>query len=112
MIARQIERTREETGTVLGAITDEELMTLAQIRQRNGEIRRAHDLGRFNGDALLFAATESRRDGAATVQLWDGYVSGAITEIRLPCTHQDVVRPDMLAQVWSAISAHLGLEHH
>jgi thioesterase domain-containing protein/aryl carrier-like protein len=106
-LARQIERTREETGTVLGAITDDELLILAQIRQRNGEIRRAHDLGRFNGDALVFTAAESKRDDAVTAQLWDGYVSGPITEIRLPCTHQEMVRPDVLAQVWSAISGYL-----
>jgi len=37
-------------------------------------------------------------------------VSGVITEIPLPCTHADMVRPDMLAEAWSAISGHLGLE--
>jgi len=40
----------------------------------------------------------------------DAKVSGAITEIPIPCDHAEMVRPDMLAQVWSAISGHLGLE--
>jgi thioesterase domain-containing protein len=109
MMARRIERTRQEVGKVLGAITDDELMLLAQTYQRNVEIGKAHDPGRFNGDALLLVAAESSHDGTPTAEQWESHVSGAIAEIRLPCTHVDVVRPDMLAEVWSAISGHLGL---
>jgi thioesterase domain-containing protein len=73
-------------------------------------MRDAHDPGRFNGDALLIVAAHSRPDGTPTAERWETCVSGAITEIRLPCTHIDIARPDMLAQAWPAISAHLGLE--
>lgn len=36
-------------------------------------------------------------------------VSGEIPEIRLPCTHLDITKPDMLARVWAGISGWLGL---
>src|SRR5262249_5514820 len=107
--ARMMERMRQEAGIALGAITDDELRVLVEVRLRHQEIGDGHQPGRFDGDALLFSAAQGRRDGAPTAELWEGYVSGAITEIRVPCTHSDMVRPDMLAQVWSGISAQLGL---
>jgi amino acid adenylation domain-containing protein len=108
-MARLLERTRREAGEVLGAITDDELVLLAQAFLRNGEIQDAHDPGWFDGDALLFVAAEGRDGDRPTAQRWEGYVSGAVTEIRLPCVHSDMARPDILARIWSAISGHLGL---
>ncbi|HEY6792673.1 MAG TPA: hypothetical protein VI365_35715, partial [Trebonia sp.] len=104
-----IERTRQEAGKILGAITDDELMVLARIYQMSAEIGYAHHPSRFNGDALLFTAGDSGRDDTSAAEQWESFVSGAITETRLPCGHVDMARPDMLAQVWSAASAHLGL---
>jgi hypothetical protein len=109
-MAQLIERIRQETGGFLGAITEEEVMVIAQTFQRNAEMGNAHDPGRFDGDVLLLAAGEGTRDGGLTAEVWESYVSGAITEIRLPCKHSEMARPDMLAQGWSAISGHLGLD--
>jgi thioesterase domain-containing protein/aryl carrier-like protein len=108
-MARLIEQVRHEIGGFLGAITDDEVMVLAQTFYRNLELSNAHDPSRFDGDVLLLVAAESRHDGAPAPEGWDSYVSGAITEIPIPCDHAEMVRPDMLAQVWSAISEHLGL---
>jgi thioesterase domain-containing protein/aryl carrier-like protein len=107
--ARLIGRVRAEVGKVLGAITDDELMLLVQIYQRNVDIGNAHDPGRFDGNTLLLVAAEGKSDDTPAAERWEGYVSGAITEVRLPCAHAEMARPDMLAQVWSAISGHLGL---
>jgi amino acid adenylation domain-containing protein len=108
-MARIMERARREAGEVLGAISDDELMVLARTVHRNAEMGIAHDPSQFDGDVLLFVATEGRHDAAPTAARWESYVSGEIMEIRLPCAHSDLVKPDMLAQVWSAISGHLGL---
>jgi thioesterase domain-containing protein/aryl carrier-like protein len=108
-MARLLERTRREAGEVLGAITDDELVLLARTFLRNGEIQDAHDPGWFDGGPLLFVAAEGKDDDRPTAQRWEGYVSGTVTEIRLPCAHSDMARPDILAQIWSAISGHLGL---
>jgi thioesterase domain-containing protein len=78
---------------------------------------RSHDCGRFSGDALLFVAEKGssvtvaeKQHGHAPAQRWQPYVSGEISEIRLPCDHLDVTTPEMLAQIWQGISAWLGLE--
>jgi thioesterase domain-containing protein len=106
---RLMERMRQEAGHVLGAISDEELVTLARIFRNNAVIMLDHDFGRFDGEALLLVAAQDRKDDAPTVDRWAPYVSGQISEVRLPCKHSDMIRPEMLAQVWSAISAWLGL---
>jgi thioesterase domain-containing protein len=108
-MAQWIERVRREAGELLGSITDDEFLILARTFLRNGEMHKAHDSGRFNGDALLFVAAAGKDDSRSAVERWEDYVSGAITEIRLPCAHSDMLRPDTLGQVWSAISRHLSL---
>jgi thioesterase domain-containing protein/aryl carrier-like protein len=107
MMAELIEQVRQEIGEVIGAITDDEIMLLAQTFYRNMKLSSTHDPSRFDGDALLLVAGESKHDGSA--ESWESYVSGTITEIRLPCDHGEMVRADILAQAWPAISAHLGL---
>jgi thioesterase domain-containing protein/aryl carrier-like protein len=107
LMAELIEQVRQEIGEVIGAITDDEIVVLAQTFYRNMKLGRTHDPSWFDGDALLLAAGESQHQGSA--ELWESYVSGTITEVRLPCDHAGMVRADILAQAWPAISAHLGL---
>jgi thioesterase domain-containing protein len=114
--ARVIEEVRQEVGKVLGAISDEEALLLAQTHRENMSMRVAHEFGRFDGDALLFVADQDRPVSAdelqasePTTERWAPYVSGEISEIRLPCTHHDMIQPDMLAQVWAGMSGWLGL---
>jgi thioesterase domain-containing protein/aryl carrier-like protein len=107
LMAELIEQVRQEIGEVIGSITDDEIVVLAQTFYRNMKLGRTHDPSWFDGDALLLAAGESQHQGSA--ELWQSYVSGTITEVRLPCDHAGMVRADILAQAWPAISAHLGL---
>jgi thioesterase domain-containing protein/aryl carrier-like protein len=108
-MASLVEQVREEIGAFLGAVTDDEVMALAQIFQRNMELSRDHHAGQFDGDALLLVAAESKHDSTQTAEAWQSHVSGTITEIPIPCRHTEMTRPDMLAEAWSAISQHLGL---
>jgi amino acid adenylation domain-containing protein len=107
LMAELIEQVRQEIGEVIGSITDDEIVVLAQTFYRNMKLGRTHDPSWFDGDALLLIAGESQHQGSA--ELWQSYVSGTITEVRLPCDHAGMVRADVLAQAWPAISAHLGL---
>jgi thioesterase domain-containing protein len=117
-MARTVDRMRAEAGRVLGAISDEEVMLLARNFRKNAILMADHNFRRFDGDALVFVATEGKRNinvsdqgrGSMPAGRWKPYVSGEITEIHLPCTHLDIIRPDMLAQVWAGISSSLGLE--
>jgi len=38
------------------------------------------------------------------------YVTGTISEVPLPCTHQQMVSPEWLGEVWSAIARWMGME--
>jgi thioesterase domain-containing protein/aryl carrier-like protein len=108
---------RREVGRILGALTDEEVMLFAKNYQKNVNLMRNHDFRRFDGDALVFVATEGKPitvaeqgSGDFAAELWKPYVSGEISEIHIPCTHTDMLTPDLLAQVWTGISSWLGLE--
>ncbi|MEU1290557.1 amino acid adenylation domain-containing protein [Kitasatospora sp. NPDC005856] len=109
-LAPVMERMRREAGQALGAISDEEFRRLAQVFVNNSLLRQEHAPGRFDGDALVLVAAEGRPDGAPTADNWKPFVSGEITAVQLPCTHSDMIRPDMLAAVWSAVSDWLGPE--
>jgi thioesterase domain-containing protein len=115
VMAQMADRIRQEIGDSLGAITDDEVMGLAQLFKRNTELVHSHHPGRFNGEALLFLATGGKqkvtRSGELITRsgrLWDGYIS-SVTEIPIPCTHSDMIRPDILGQVWAEVSTRLGL---
>jgi amino acid adenylation domain-containing protein len=105
---RLIEAVRQEAGRVLGAISDNEFARLAQIFQHNGALKQHHDPGQFEGNVLLLVAAQDRPQDEPTLERWQPYVSGDISEVRLLCRHYDLVKPHMLGQVWSAISAWLG----
>jgi thioesterase domain-containing protein/aryl carrier-like protein len=94
-----------EFGRVLGGFSDDELAIFAAIFRNNTKIRVRHQLGRFDGDALLIASTDSAPDGESNTWRWAPYISGEITQVVLPCEHTDLVRPDMLGLVWQAVEA-------
>nr|WP_248003599.1 AMP-binding protein [Streptomyces sp. RLB1-33] len=102
-----MDRVRQEAGRVLGALSEAELEALARVFLNNGALKADHVFGRFQGDALLLVADESRPEGTPTVSRWAPFISGRISETRLPCNHSDMARPEMLAEAWSAIAAWL-----
>ncbi|MFE9426154.1 alpha/beta fold hydrolase, partial [Kitasatospora sp. NPDC006697] len=93
----------------LGAVTDDELAILARVLRNNGQVMSRHLVRRFDGDLLLVTAGEERTEGEPSAE-WQPYVSGAITERQLPCTHHNMAQPAMLALAWDAIAAWLATE--
>jgi pimeloyl-ACP methyl ester carboxylesterase/aryl carrier-like protein len=97
---------RAENGALLGGMSDEELRRGVRVGKNNVEIKRQHRLGVFERDMLLFVAEDARARNSAG-ELWEPYVRGKITEVDLPCSHTNMVQPDMLGRVWAATSAWL-----
>lgn len=115
MRASTLELVRREAGKVLGAISEEELLVLADIFHKSDILARTHEYRGFDGDMLLLVAVvgkQTGKDGESIpfTSTWEPYVSGEITEIRLPCTHGEILQPEMLGEAWSAISAWLRLD--
>jgi amino acid adenylation domain-containing protein len=100
-----MEWVRRERGGFLEVVSERELAILGRILQNNVEIMCAHEFRPFDGDALVIVATDDNPADAAAVARWAPYVSGEISATGLPCGHFEMMRPDMLAQAWSQISA-------
>ena len=94
---------------MVAGFSDEEVMVFGRIFHNNAEIRDRHELGRFDGDALLVIAAESAPDAAAgsSAARWAPYVTGSVTEAAIACTHADLVRPEVLGEVANAVLAWL-----
>jgi len=114
--ARTLDRMRTEVGNVLGAISEEELLVLVDIFRKCANLMETSEFRRFDGDMLLLVASKGKdledEDGntISLAAIWEPYVSGSITEVRLPCAHSDLHKPEMLSQAWPGISAWLGLD--
>ncbi|MFE5039416.1 amino acid adenylation domain-containing protein [Streptomyces sp. NPDC056683] len=109
-IARKTEETREQVGAVLGGVAEDDVRRFAEVFVNNATVRRGHEFGRFEGDALVLVAAEGRTEHDADPETWRPYVSGTVVAPRLACTHDGMARPETLAEVWLAVADWLGLD--
>ncbi len=84
---------------------------LAAIVWNNARLAGSHLPGIVEGDIVLVVADQGDPDPAA----WRPHLTGEIVEIRLPHTHAELARPDVLGRMWEAVSplltANAGTEH-
>jgi thioesterase domain-containing protein/aryl carrier-like protein len=105
---RKLDLVRREVGNVLGAISEDELLLLAEIFHKSAILMESSEFRRFDGDMLLLVASGGKE--LSYTALWEPYVCGEITEVRLPCPHSELFQPEMLELAWSGISAWLRLD--
>jgi thioesterase domain-containing protein len=105
--ARPAGQVRQEAWLAYGVVSEDELLRLGRIEQKNAAIARGHQPGVFRGPALLLVAAESRPVGTPQAGRWTPHITGQVTEVPMACTHRGMARPEMMAQVWPAISAWL-----
>jgi thioesterase domain-containing protein/aryl carrier-like protein len=93
-------------------ISDEERELYFKISRNNIRIGREHELGIFDGDIVLIAATGDRDESrqAAVTGKWVPHVAGEIFEYDIPCKHGELTQPERLAQAWSLISERISAE--
>jgi thioesterase domain-containing protein/aryl carrier-like protein len=106
-LAELLDMVHQRYGGNGQAVTDEDLMVVARNFLSSERGFYAHRFRQYDGDAMLMVAAEGRPADTPTAELWRGYISGEVTEFSLPCNHEDIVLPEMLAQVWEHISARL-----
>ncbi|MFC3578474.1 alpha/beta fold hydrolase [Streptomyces yaanensis] len=94
---------RQVAGPI-GGLSDDEALHIAHLFLNNQRIAVEHNYGRFDGDALVLVAEEGKTKGAPTARSWEPYVSGTISEARIPCAHPQMVDPEQLSDVWHAIA--------
>ena len=98
------------TAKISMELSDEEMVSAARVVHTNLRVAREHVTRRFGGDLLIIAAADGGPQDVAPSTRWQDHVLGDITEVRLPCAHNDLIQPDMLARAWNAISAFLSAE--
>jgi thioesterase domain-containing protein len=89
-----------------GALPQEEAMLHDQVYENNAKIADAHELGIFSG-ALLLVTSQGPDGGprdASYAAEWEPFISGKISQSHVPCKHEEMARPDILAQTWDHIS--------
>ncbi|ELS50235.1 non-ribosomal peptide synthetase [Streptomyces viridochromogenes] len=108
---RLVARMQAEAGETLGGLSDADIQIFARIYLNNVSINADHRCGRFGGDVLLIVAEADKADDEPTAERWRPYLSGALTEERLPCRHTDMLAPDNLGSAWARIAAWRDLEN-
>ncbi|MDH6145023.1 amino acid adenylation domain-containing protein, partial [Kitasatospora sp. GP30] len=106
--AQRLRELRADMGAVLGGISDEELIRIMRVFENNSQLLVEHRTGRFRGDALMVVAAQGKATDVPLAQRWEPYISEEITEVSLPLTHADMMRPHTLGQVWAAVEGWLG----
>jgi thioesterase domain-containing protein len=92
----------------IGGLSDEECMRFARLFQNNRKIAAEQPYCPFDGDVLVVAAQEGRAENAPDARDWEFYVRGTVSEAPIPCSHREMVNPEWLGEVWSAIAGWMG----
>ncbi|WP_198047089.1 non-ribosomal peptide synthetase [Kutzneria sp. 744] len=95
------------TADAAAEFSEDQLARAAQVFRTNLRAQSEHVPGKFTGDLLLIAADNGGLPDPNPAERWKDNVFGRIAEAHLPCTHNDMTRPDMLARVWTAVAAML-----
>uniref|UniRef100_UPI002AD352C6 non-ribosomal peptide synthetase n=1 Tax=Frankia sp. Cas3 TaxID=3073926 RepID=UPI002AD352C6 len=107
---RLIVKIRRKVGHLLGPISDDDLRARVRIFHNNAALVEEHEHTRYDGDALLLVAALGRPADIPTTELWEPYVSGKVSEVRLDCRHSDMLHPDVLGPIWDAVADWLARE--
>jgi thioesterase domain-containing protein len=105
--ARIIESLRRQAASVVGALSDQEAMNMARVFRNTRAIGRIHEYGEFDGDLLFLASGKDEPRDWTAAEYFKPYVTGKITEIKLPIAHASIFDPETIRAIWSAISAWL-----
>jgi amino acid adenylation domain-containing protein len=119
-VSQVLEMIRHQEGDMYRDSSDEDLARFIEIYQHNRWLLFTHEMPSYAGDALLISAAHGRfglkPDQPETEQLgvsaetWAPYIAGEIAVMPLACRHRELVLPDILAQVWTAVADWLDSE--
>jgi amino acid adenylation domain-containing protein len=96
---------RQEGGRLLAGVSEADLAPLARVFHNNNVLTRAHRPGIFRGGLLVVQATKDRTEQAPGPASWQPHTTGLVTTVALPCTHSDMMRPDVLSFLQEHITA-------
>lgn len=103
---------------VAGALAEQGVGLLATLEPRHLDaVYRAfvqhtrvgpgHQLGRFDGDAVLFVATEGKDADSPTPPLWRPHITGHLAVHEIACEHNQMATPTALAEIGTVLTTYL-----
>ncbi|WP_031096889.1 thioesterase domain-containing protein, partial [Streptomyces sp. NRRL S-15] len=90
---------------VLAGLAQEQVDAMARVFRSNVGLAHAFRPTVFDGDVLLWTATEGRGDGAPVPDDWAPYVTGRIRTVQLACSHGEMTSHRALDRIGPQIAA-------
>lgn len=94
-------------GGVLAGLEKEQIDAMARAFRTNVGLAHAFRPAVFDGDVLLWTATQGDRGGAGGPDDWAPYVTGEIRAVPLACTHGEMMSPPALDRIGPGTAAAL-----
>ncbi|MFF3566625.1 amino acid adenylation domain-containing protein [Nocardia jiangxiensis] len=95
-------------GGLFTSVTPEHLVRLQRDYTRLVDLTWNHRPTRFDGDLIYFSAADSDVDGGTSpARAWSAYVTGRITEHRIPVRHERMTEQDSLRAIGFVLTEHL-----
>ncbi|MEU6104595.1 amino acid adenylation domain-containing protein [Streptomyces flaveolus] len=108
------ERTREDVlatlrraGSPLAGLSERTLSRIVDIVPNHARMMREHRHRPYAGDVLFFTAAAPRAEDWLTREAWRPYVTGAVVNHDLDCTHPQLMRDRYLDDVAAVLAARL-----
>ncbi|MBM9510739.1 non-ribosomal peptide synthetase [Actinacidiphila acididurans] len=87
---------------IFADMTDEEFASVDRVRLNNLAIMERHRARSYDGELFYVNSIEDEHDRAPAI--WRTIAAGGVRTVKLPCRHEEMERPDMLALVWAALA--------
>jgi nonribosomal peptide synthetase DhbF len=92
-------------GDILSNLEDRHLSAMLEIQKNNGHLAATFVPKRFDGDLLIIAATQDKRE--PPTDAWRPYVRGQIRVHQVACRHERMTEPGPLAEIGQVLAAEL-----
>jgi thioesterase domain-containing protein len=91
---------------ILSNLEEHHVSAILQVMKHSSRLAGNFLPQRFDGDMLLFTATQD--DPAPPADSWKSYVRGRIVIHQVNCEHVQMMRPDALAKIGSVLASEFG----
>jgi thioesterase domain-containing protein/acyl carrier protein len=92
-------------GDLLSTLEEHQVTAIIEVFKANGRLAGNFTPQRFDGDVLLFTATQG--EAPPPPDTWKPFVSGKIEVRTVDCEHVHMMRPDPLAKIGLALAGEL-----
>jgi amino acid adenylation domain-containing protein len=94
-----------QAGDLLSNLEEHQVTAILQVMKHNIRLATSFRPQRFDGDMLLFVATQD--DGSPPTDSWKSYVGGRIAIHEVDCEHVQMMQPAPLAKISRVLASEL-----